>query len=208
MKIKNYLDKILIAIVIIIIIIIGVVNRKSEDNIDNEEILKKSSDIVETNNEKIRNDKQVETKSIYVHVTGCVAKQGVYQLDAESRVKDLIDKAGGFCKDVDIESINLSQKLKDEMKIHVYKIGEVKNSSSKNHLNTSLNEQNSDTSKINLNSATKEELMTLPGVGSSRADEIIKYRAENKFQNIEDVKNISGIGEKSFEKIKEKITVD
>ncbi|MFM1538915.1 helix-hairpin-helix domain-containing protein [Helcococcus bovis] len=207
MKIKNYLDKILIAIVIIIIIIIGVVNRKSEDNIDNEEILKKSLDVVETNTEKFKEDKKIEKNIIYVHVTGCVAKQGVYQLKAESRVKDLIDKAGGFCKDVDIESINLSQKLKDEMKIHVYKIGEIEKSSSKNQ-NTSSNKQNSNTSKININSATKEELMTLPGVGSSRAGEIIKYRDENKFQTIEDIKNISGIGEKSFEKIKEKITVD
>lgn len=207
MKIKNYLDKILIAIVIIIIIIIGVVNRKSEDNIDNEEILKKSLDVVETNTEKFKEDKKIEKNIIYVHVTGCVTKQGVYQLNDESRVKDLIDKAEGFCKDVDIERINLSQKLKDEMKIHVYKIGEIEESSSKNQ-NTSSNKQNSDTSKININSATKEELMTLPGVGSSRADEIIKYRAENKFQTIEDIKNISGIGAKSFEKIKEKITVD
>ncbi|RXZ68180.1 helix-hairpin-helix domain-containing protein, partial [Fusobacterium necrophorum] len=70
------------------------------------------------------------------------------------------------------------------------------------------NEQKNGLSKININTASKEQLMTLPGVGSSRADEIIKYRSKNRFQSIEDIQNISGIGQKSFEKIKEKIIVD
>ncbi|MFM1533843.1 ComEA family DNA-binding protein [Helcococcus ovis] len=213
MKIKNYLDKILIAIVIIVIIIIGIYNKSKENNVDNSDIL---NNVLETNiekfeskkNEKFEKKTKIQDEEIYAYITGCVKNPGVYKLNSTSRVKDLIDKSGGFCKDADLESINLSQKLKDEMKIHVNKIGEVKNQKSANHVESTDNEQKNGLSKININTASKEQLMTLPGVGSSRADEIIKYRSKNRFQSIEDIQNISGIGQKSFEKIKEKIIVD
>lgn len=213
MKIKNYLDKILIAIVIIVIIIIGIYNKSKENNVDNSDIL---NNVLETNiekfeskkNEKFEKKTKTQDEEIYAYITGCVKNPGVYKLNSTSRVKDLIDKSGGFCKDADLESINLSQKLKDEMKIHVNKIGEVKNQKSANHVESTDNEQKNGLSKININTASKEQLMTLPGVGSSRADEIIKYRSKNRFQSIEDIQNISGIGQKSFEKIKEKIIVD
>lgn len=214
MNIKNYLDKILIAGVIIIIIAIGIYNKQKDENIDNVEILNNTveSDLEnkKTSSDQSKKDK-TQDEDIYVHVTGCVKNSGVFKLNNTSRVKDLIDKAGGFCKEVDFENINLSQKLKDEMKIHVYKIGEVKVQNSQTDLESKSSTQGLDifdSSKVNINTASKDKLMTLPGVGSSRADQIIKYREKNKFQTIEDIQSISGIGQKSFEKIKEKITVD
>lgn len=207
MKIKNNLDKIVTISLIIIIAIFGFINRNKIKEFDNTTSLKATEE-VETKGESLLETKfeerePVDTK-IYVDISGCITNPGVYEMDQETRINDLVEKAGGLCKEADIESINLSQRLEDEMKIHVYKIGE---NSSKLDENTSKSAK-SPTNKVNINKADLSELTTLPGIGKSRAEEIISYRNTNKFKSIEDIKNISGIGEKTFEKLKDKISIN
>lgn len=209
MKIKNNLDKIVIISLIIIIAIFGFINRNKIKDFDNSASLKASKEekfdnrkesLAETKGEKEHSPKA----NIYVHISGCIVKPGVYEMTYDARLKDLVEKAGGLCKDADIENINLSQKLEDEMKIHVYKLGE---NTSKIDEKTSKDDKSSN-NKVNINKADLSELTTLPGIGKSRAEEIISYRKTKKFKSIEDIKNISGIGKKTFEKLKDKISIN
>ncbi len=207
MKIKNNLDKIVTILLIIIIAIFGFINRNKIKEFDNtanlkseEEVETRTESFLETNTE---DQKPVQTK-IYVDISGCITNPGVYEMEHDARMNDLVEKAGGLCKEADIEGINLSQKLEDEMKIHVYKVGE--NSSKLEE--TTPRSTKAASNKVNINKADLSELTTLPGIGKTRAEEIISYRNTNKFKSIEDIKNISGIGEKTFEKLKDKISIN
>lgn len=134
--------------------------------------------------------------SIFVYVCGAVLDEGVYELPAGSRVYEAIQKAGGFTEDAAVTQINQAEVLEDETQLYVPTMEEI------------TNEETKGDGKVNLNLASKEELMTLPGVGEAKADLIIQYREEHgRFQNIEDVMNISGIKEGLFAKIKDNITV-
>ena len=134
--------------------------------------------------------------SIFVYVCGAVMNEGVYELPAGSRVYEAIQKAGGFAEDAAVTHINQAEVLEDETQLYVPTMEEI------------TNEETKGDGKVNLNLASKEELMTLPGVGEAKADLIIQYREEHgRFQNIEDVMNISGIKEGLFAKIKDNITV-
>lgn len=124
------------------------------------------------------------------------------------RVNDAIQAAGGLTEDAEKSKINLATKLKDEMKIHIYKIGET-NKDSSNESSDDNNKSDGNNSKlININTASKEELCKLTGIGENKAKLIIEYREKNKFTKIEDITKVSGIGKKTFEKIKNDITVD
>lgn len=144
-----------------------------------------------------------ENKSIFIDIKGQVKNPGLYEMTREERVNDAIQKAGGLLADADTSSVNLSQKLKDQMIIVVEKKGERKSSNSAG-LTTATNSKK----VININLATKEELMQISGVGETRAQAIIDYR-ENKgdFKKIEDIRKVKGIGKASFEKIKDQIEV-
>ena len=156
-------------------------------------------ELEEIGSEKSETSKKEETKekkSIYVYVCGAVMQAGVYELQQDSRVYEAIQKAGGFAENADISEINQAALLQDEEQIYVPAAGEVDHS---------LKDAGG---KVNLNTATKEELMTLAGIGESKADSIIKYREEHgKFQSIEDIKQIEGIKDGVFQKIKDLITV-
>lgn len=133
---------------------------------------------------------------IFVHVCGAVNQEGVYELPKGSRVYEAIDVAGGFREDADTKTVNQAELLEDEERIYVPTIGE------------SIQSNSEEDGKVNINKATKEELMTLPGVGESRAESIIKYREEQgSFQKIEDIMQVSGIKEGLFDKIKDLITI-
>ena len=212
MKIKKYLDKIIIIILASIFIIFGYINNKKETNIENSNFLTE-----ETTKEKISIEKNrlketiIETipEEIYVDISGCVINPGVYKLSNSKRIIDVIDIAGGLCPNADTSDINLSKKIFDEMKIHIKKIGETYNERSLDFDDTSdISEKNDNGSKININTASVEQLTTLPGIGEKKAIEIINYREDKKFKTIEDIKNISGIGDKTFEKIKDLIIVN
>lgn len=157
--------------------------------------------------------KQVASTAIVVDVKGAVKKPGIYQLDANSRVMDAIREAGGYNQSANPKLINLAEKLQDEMVVYVPKKGEKTadlvnapqiNTSSSNG-NTSTTEQ---TPLVNLNTADETQLQTLTGIGPAKAKAIIAYRTENGlFQTIEDLKKVTGFGEKTFEKLKPSITV-
>ena len=123
------------------------------------------------------------------------------------RVNDAIQAAGGLTEDAEKSKINLATKLKDEMKIHIYKIGET-NKDSSNESSDDNKSDGNNSKLININTASKEELCKLTGIGENKAKLIIEYREKNKFTKIEDITKVSGIGKKTFEKIKNDITVD
>lgn len=148
--------------------------------------------------EQVDSDSTGNADYIFVYVCGAVNAEGVYELPSGSRVYEAIEVAGGFREDADTRNVNQAEVLKDEERIYVPVIGE----------NVQTDFASDKDGKININKASKEELMTLPGVGESRADSIIKYREDTGlFQSIEDIMNVSGIKEGLFKKIKDLITI-
>lgn len=158
-------------------------------------------------------DESTESTDILVHVSGCVKNNIVVTLPEGSRINDAIEAAGGLTKDADLTNINLAYILEDGEKIYIPKKGEeieMNSESISGQTNTSVPTSSSSnkTSKININKATQAELETIPGIGPSTALKIINYREENgKFASIEDIKNVSGIGDAKYDQMKEYITV-
>ena len=164
---------------------------------------------------------EVTTTSSYItiDIKGNVKKPGVYKLEEGSIVQDAITAAGGLKKYSYTKNINLAMKLKDEMVIYIYKNSEIDKKEVKTDVTCTTNIieiiepttstiSNESTSNIvNINKASLEELMTLTGVGESKAKAIIEYRNKNSFNSIEDIMNVAGIGESAFAKIKDSITV-
>lgn len=156
-------------------------------------------------------DYEEDKEMITVHITGEVNYSGVVILKEGDRVVDAIEAAGGETAEADLNKLNLAYILNDGEKIYIPN----KNQTSENeeYITSGIgkgitNANNGATSKININSATAEELTQLPGVGQATANKIISYRQENgKFQDIEDLKNVPGIGNSKFENIKELISV-
>lgn len=238
----------LVVIVLCIISLYYVVNQNNSDyeieEFNIEDVVVEEKDGIEE-----------VVSSYYVDIKGEVLNPGVYEISKNSRIIDVINKAGGLTKNADVSLLNLSKKVIDEMNIKIYSKNEVKaakenltkerevieiikeiekecicpdvnvvcSDSNKNDAviekedlvesdniinkeeNNNDNEDN--ISLININSASKEELMSIPNIGESKADKIIEYRNTNKFEKIEDIQNVSGIGEAIFEKIKDYITV-
>lgn len=154
---------------------------------------------------------KVSSSKIVVEIKGEVTKPDVYELEAESRINDLINLAGGITENGDIESINRAEILNDGDCIIIKNIKDKNEESEEEKENLSFNNNNSlknENRKININSAKKEELMTLTGIGETKASSIIEYRSKNgKFASIEQLAEVNGIGIKTVEKLKDKITI-
>ncbi len=148
-----------------------------------------------------------ETGIIYVDVCGEVNHPGVYQLTSENRVYEAIEKAGGLTKNAAAVCVNQAEKLTDGQQIYVLSKDEMKDSQGSVG-NASSSGVSASDGRVNLNTASKEELMTLSGIGEVKADAIIRYREEHgSFQSVEDIKKIEGIKDGVFNKIKDCITV-
>lgn len=149
-------------------------------------------------------------KEIMIHISGQVYSPGIIRLEPGKRLVDAVELAGGLKKDADLDKMNLAKKLLDEEKIYIPKIGEEINSDIDIDIgsmeSTAANQSNGPT-KVNINTSTKEELITLPGIGEVIANRVIDYRLGKQFKSIDDIKSVSGIGDKKFEGIKELITV-
>lgn len=227
-KIKENYKKIIVVVVMLLFILslffINFYNNKQKDKVKSKTVVKETIEKKEVKEEKIN--------YYYVDIKGAVKNPGVYKIEEGKRIIDAINASGGLTEKSDTSIINLSKKLHDEMLIIVYTFDEIKEYKNKNLEmeeinkkmseklvcpdksndscinNNSKNNEVSSNSKVSINTATLDELMSISGIGESKAKEIIKYREENgNFETIDEVTNVSGIGDALFEKIKDSITV-
>lgn len=169
-----------------------------------------------------------ESTKLYFDIKGSVKKPGVYEFTQGDKIIDAINKAGGLTKNATTNNLNLSKKLTNEMVIYVFSKNELTTTKAYEPVSNAseckcetieinncvdkntTNESNNDTvlAKININTDNKEKLMTISGIGSSKADAIIEYRTKNgNFKTTEDIMNVSGISKTIYDKIKDIITV-
>lgn len=190
---KNNKDKIFIYLVVIGFILlitgIGIIYYTTNNN-HNYEII-------------THNITEVVKNKIFVDISGAIEKPGLYEFENEDiRISDVISEAGGLKNEASKEwvqkKLNLASKVKDQQKIYIPFEGEVLG-------NTIINNNVSGSGLININTASKEELESLPKIGSVTANKIIEYRNKKSFENIEDIMEVDGIGQSTFESIKDKI---
>ncbi|MEH7105417.1 helix-hairpin-helix domain-containing protein, partial [Bacillus velezensis] len=145
--------------------------------------------------------KDTEDDNIMIDVKGAVRNPGVYEMKAGDRVTQAIEKAGGLKKKADELNVNLAEQLQDGTIVYIPSEGE-----EENRPKTAAGEK--ENAAVNINTASLDELQAISGVGQKKAEAIIAYREEKgRFQTAEDLMNVSGFGEKSFERIKTSITV-
>ena len=159
-----------------------------------------------------QNEEDILEEGIIIHITGEVVSQGIVKIKKDSRLADVIEKAGGTTAEADLSKVNLAYQVKDGQKIYIPNINdnekEIQQYITQDAGANIIIEDRENKSKVNINTATQAELETLSGVGPSTALKIINYREENgKFKQIEDIKNVPGIGEAKFENLKEEICV-
>ena len=167
--------------------------------------------------EKEESKDNIPTTKVTVDIKGMINNPGVYEVDSNSRVNDVITLAGGLKEGADTSNINLAKIVSDEMTIIIYSTEEVLEKFKQEvcicncqyiENNACINNNDNNSNLININTATIEELTALTGIGDVKAEAIIKYRNEvGKFKTKEELLNVDGIGESLFEKIKDDITV-
>lgn len=158
---------------------------------------------VKTDSDATTESIEQDTDQIYVQINGAVKKPGVYKLPADSRVFLLIEKAGGLKEDAADSELNLAELLTDGQKLTVLTKKELKEQKK-----TAEESGTKADGKVDINRADQDTLTTISGIGPSRAAAIIAYREENgPFKKTEDITNVSGIGESTYQRIKDKITV-
>ena len=195
----NRKDIILIGVMLLLFISYLIVSNffvdRKKDFIEDDLIIK---DDIQKSDNALNN-------KIIVDIKGEVKNPSTYEVNIDDRVFDVINLANGLTENADVTEINLSEKVYDEMVIIIpSKNTNIENSSNELTNNNQIKKD----SKISINSASIEELMTLDGIGKAKAKNIIDYRnKKGKFKSIEEIKNVSGIGETLFEKIKNNIKV-
>ena len=213
--------RIIVFIIVLLFSIYKIVDYRILDNQDNIYIVSEQNNEKETISNSVYNevdnkekDKEIiqttNKKTITVFISGEVKNPGVVTIDIDKRLSDAVDRLGGITENADLNKVNLAIKLKDESHYIIPKIGEnlegYTNINSENDMKNNLNEKNN---LININTASKKELDELPGVGESTANKIVNYREENgKFNSIEEIKNVNGIGDKKYEELKKLISVE
>ena len=190
----------------VMILLLTGCTRKTEINMDG---LREES-FSETEQERQMEEQTGVSSVIYVYVCGAVQKPGVYELQDGMRVYEALAAAGGFREDADTEWLNQAAPVQDGQRLYVYTQEEARAlaADASQTSDGDPGSQNANTGKVDLNTASKEVLMTLPGIGETRAEAILAYRSEHgRFTSIEEIQNISGIKAALFEKIREKIMV-
>ncbi|WP_425133794.1 helix-hairpin-helix domain-containing protein [Enterococcus faecium] len=155
-------------------------------------------------------EEDVRPKVMYTDIKGSVKEPGIYSFSSEERVYDVLKRAGGLLEEADSNRINFSAKIEDQQVLYIPAVGE----ELPEYLDQLVSPEgkqstaDSEPSKININTASPSELQQIPGIGSVKAQEIIRFREENgSFQKVEDLQEISGIGEKTVEKLKNFVTI-
>ena len=219
-KLKNFIKKlnikqkiaiILAGLFIIILAFIWLYNIYGNDSPK-----KQQSETQESTNEvefKL-GIKEKENKTIMVDISGEVVTPGVVKIAEGSRIIDAINAAGGKTEDADLSKVNLAYILDDGVQLYIPRCNEklekeiLQTEPGIGIIQEGINTTSKKDSKVNINTANKEKLATLPGIGEGTADKIIEYRSTNgKFKTIEDIKKIPGIGENKFKSLKDKITI-
>ncbi|HFI0567657.1 TPA: helix-hairpin-helix domain-containing protein [Streptococcus suis] len=150
-----------------------------------------------------------DPSQLVVDVKGAVAKPGLYTLAAGARVNDAVKAAGGLTSQADPKSINLAQKLSDEAVVYVASKDENISVVTSTIASSAMSQEEKNTSLVNLNTATEADLQTISGIGAKRAADIIAYREANGgFKSVDDLNNVSGIGDKTMESIRPYVTVE
>lgn len=160
-----------------------------------------------------QNKENILEEEIVVHIAGEVTNEGIVKIKKDSRIADVIEKAGGATVEADLSKVNLAYQVKDGQKIYIPNINddekEIKEYVTEEAGVSIIIEDKQVGSKVNINTATQTELETLTGIGPSTALKIINFRKENgDFKQIEDIKNVTGIGESKFESLKGEICVE
>ena len=219
---KSLTNKQIIIITVVSIIVLGTIgvyfykNVFMRDENDNYEILddygEEEIQLSECNN--LENAEGEIEEKIVIHITGCIKNQGIVILDQGDRIVDAIERAGGATDEADLNKINLAYELQDGEKLYIPSKNDSEEtsylSSGESHyvIGSTSTASEKENAIVNINKATKEQLQTLNGIGESMANKIIQYRKENGgFENIEDIKNVPGIGDAKFNGIKDNITV-
>ena len=198
---RQNVKSIILAFVCSLVLIIGGLFYFNQNKTEDYSGVSFSNISNETNNKDEKAENRHDEK-IFVDVKGAVKHPGVFETTKDKRVKDLIEEAGGLLDDSDTSTLNLSQKVKDQMVIYVLKHGEKPKQISDG------GSSSSNTDVININTANKEQLMKISGVGKTKAEAIIAHREKNgDFKKKEDITKVRGIGKSTFEKIKDKIEV-
>lgn len=219
-KIQEFLEnnkwQIVTIVIAIIVTLIFVLPTRHSDSDTFEISSSSTSQISKVSTSVPQVKSSVTRKEIFVDIKGAVKHPGLYKAKSNQRLAYIIQQAGGLENNADVSKLNYAHKLSDQMMIYVPKQGEnytgdvIIELQSEDTMSSDTSNSNTteDNNKINLNTATKEQLTQLNGIGDKKAELIISYRDEHgKFKTIDELKNVSGIGDKTFAAISDKLTV-
>ncbi len=201
-KSKNFIKVLLAALVLVAAGIVYSCTAGKPAGVKNNEVQISEEPKSEAESES---ETTQEPSQICVHVCGCVNAPGVYYLNAGSRIHEAVEMAGGMTAEADSQYVNLAQEAQDGSQIYIPSHEEVEQGSLPAEESAA---QSADDSRVNINTATVDELKTLPGIGDIKAEAIISYReSAGGFSSIEEIMHVAGIKKNSYEKIKEMIKV-
>ncbi|MGI6045425.1 MAG: helix-hairpin-helix domain-containing protein [Eggerthellaceae bacterium] len=199
---KSPSKSVLLGVCVIFLFVIATCGQMLWSLVQNPEVSFDQVEDASAVEERGSNEVGENSASLFVYVSGAVEKPGVYELSMGTRVNDAVELAGGLTSDADLEAINLARMLEDGEQINIPHKGSTTGSQ------TASQQGSTNQGKVNINTASIEELESLPGVGEATAKKIVDERESNgRFKSIEDLKRVSGIGKKKFEKLKDQISV-
>ena len=196
-------------IIIIIITVVGCIIYEQRNHREDESFVAVNAIVTEVGQNEQQNA-DGKNKNVIVHIMGEVNNPGIVELPEGSRLKDVIEMAGGLTEQANILKVNLAYIVQDGQKIIIPNLNEKSTEIAVIDDSENFIADNPTTSggKININTATQSELESITGVGPSMASKILQYRKEHgKFKNVEEIKNVSGIGNAKYESIKTEICV-
>ena len=205
MEYKKILSIIVGVLAVIVIILVG---RGMMASPTKEKVMVTNA----VNTTRVEETTTMMPQNCYVDIKGEVLRPGVYEFSCESRIQEVIKKAGGFTEEADETKINLAQKITDQMQIivpnlHSKQEGGVTEGNSEKGNTSNTTPSNSKQGTVNINTATLEELQTIKGIGKKKAEAILQYRKEHgAFRTKEDLLQVKGIGKKALEAIESQVT--